>query len=202
MKSNSGIRRAAFDLLQGQWGSGIAVVVITFVFSAMASGVAYEYSGIQLLINLLLIAPLSFGVTFHFLRWVKTGTGEGPKGMWDGFTQTYYKQVVILALLKTIYIFLWSLLLIVPGIIKSYSYAMASYILAENPEISGEEAICRSMRMMEGYKMKLFLMDLGRIGLIILSLPLLCIPMLWICPYYATAFAKFYTELKAETGEK
>lgn len=202
MKSNSEIRRAAFDLLQGQWGSGIAVAVITFVFSAMASGVAYEYSGIQLLISLLLIAPLSFGVTFHFLRWVKTGTGEGPKGMWDGFTQTYYKQVVILALLETIYLILWFLLLIVPGIIKSYSYAMSSYILAENPEISGEEAICRSMRMMEGYKMKLFLMDLGRIGLMLLSLPLLGIPLLWICPYYATAFAKFYTELKAETAEK
>lgn len=202
MKSNSEIRRDAFDLLQGQWGSGIAVVVITCVLSGMASGIAYEYSGIQLLINVLLIAPLSFGVVLHFLRWVKTGTGEGPKGMWDGFTQTYYKQVVILALLKTIYIFLWLLLLIIPGIIKSYSYAMATYILAENPEISGEEAICRSMRMMEGYKMKLFLMDLGRIGLILLSLPLLGIPLLWICPYYATAFAKFYTELKAETAKR
>ena len=156
MKSNSEIRKEAFELLQGQWGSAVAVGVIAIVLSGMSRATAYEYSGLQLLINILLIAPINFGVAFHFLRWVKTGVGEGPKGMWDGFTQTYYKQIVILSLLKTIYIFLWTLLLIVPGIIKSYSYAMSSYILAEHPELSGEEAICRSMQMMEGYKMKLF----------------------------------------------
>ncbi len=199
MKSNSEIRKEAFELLQGQWGSAVAVGVIAIVLSGMSRATAYEYSGLQLLINILLIAPINFGVAFHFLRWVKTGVGEGPKGMWDGFTQTYYKQIVILSLLKTIYIFLWTLLLIVPGIIKSYSYAMSSYILAEHPELSGEEAICRSMQMMEGYKMKLFLMTLGQVGLTLLSIPLLCVPLLWIEPYYATVYAKFYTELKANS---
>ncbi|MBQ2958658.1 MAG: DUF975 family protein [Alistipes sp.] len=86
----------------------------------------------------------------------------------------------------------------IPGIIKGLSYSMAPYILLDNPEITAEEAICRSMEMMRGHKMDLFLMGLGYAGLAILSGFLLCIPLLWLVPYYVTVLTKFYEDLKAE----
>ena len=96
-----------------------------------------------------------------------------------------------------IYTFLWALLLVVPGIIKSLSYALAPYILADNPELKADEAINRSMEMMKGHKMDLFLIILGYVGLALLSLIALGIPLLWLYPYYQVVLAKFYEEVKA-----
>lgn len=71
-------------------------------------------------------------------------------------------------------------------------------IVSDNPEIGCDEAIERSMAMMRGHKMRLFLMQLGMIGWSLLSLLTLGIAMLWIVPYYQTVFANFYLEIKAE----
>lgn len=114
------------------------------------------------------------------------------------FNNTYYWKAIGTGLLSGIYTFLWTLLLIVPGIIKGLSYAMALYIVSDNPEIGCDEAIERSMAMMRGHKMRLFLMQLGMIGWSLLSLLTLGIAMLWIVPYYQTVFANFYLEIKAE----
>lgn len=75
--------------------------------------------------------------------------------LWDGFCMNF---------LVGLYIFLWSLLLIIPGIIKTYSYAMTPYIMAENPEMTVSEAIKESMRIMDGQKMSLFFLNLSFIG--------------------------------------
>lgn len=87
-------------------------------------------------------------------------------------------------LLIMIFTFLWTLLLIVPGIIKSLSYSLAPYILADNPELTANEAINRSMQMMQGHKMDLFLIVLGYAGFALLSILALGIPLLWLYPYY------------------
>jgi uncharacterized membrane protein len=92
------------------------------------------------------------------------------------------------------------LLLIVPGIIKSLSYAMAPYILAENPEIKANDAINQSMKIMEGHKMDLFLIILGYVCFSLLSILALGIPLLWLYPYYQVVMAKFYEEVKGENA--
>ena len=93
---------------------------------------------------------------------------------------------------------LWTMLFIIPGIIKSLSYALAPYILADNPELSANEAIDESIAMMKGHKADLFLIQLGYAALAILSLLALGIPLLWLDPYYKVVYAKFYEEVKAE----
>lgn len=93
------------------------------------------------------------------------------------------------------------MLLIVPGIIKSLSYALAPYILAENPELTANQAINKSMAMMKGYKMQLFLISLGYALLSLLSIVALGIPLLWLYPYYQVVMAKFYEEVKSEYQE-
>ena len=75
-----------------------------------------------------------------------------------------WKTTVAARFLQSIYILLWSLLFIIPGIIASYSYAMTEYILAENPELSASEAISRSKQMMDGNKWRLFCLQFSFIG--------------------------------------
>ena len=99
-----------------------------------------------------------------------------------------------------IYTFLWSLLLIIPGIIKHYSYAMTPYILKEEPEMKNNAAIEKSMVMMDGNKMKLFMLDLSFIGWAILCIFTFGIGFLFLQPYVAISRAAFYEDLKAQQG--
>jgi len=116
--------------------------------------------------------------------------------LFDGFSQ--YVRITLAELLKGIYVLLWLFLFIIPGFVKSYSYAMTEFILKDNPEISGEDAICLSMKMMQGHKMQLFLLDLSMIGWLILSFLTLGIGFLFLVPYNYSAHAHFYEDLKAE----
>jgi uncharacterized membrane protein len=93
---------------------------------------------------------------------------------------------------------LWSLLLLIPGSIKSYSYAMTEYILKDNPELQNNAAIEKSMEMMNGHKLRLFLLHLSFIGWYIVGVLTLFIGFFWIIPYVHTAEAAFYEDLKAQ----
>ena len=97
-----------------------------------------------------------------------------------------------------LFTFLWTLLFIIPGIIKAFSYAMSPYILEENPELSANEAIDRSRAMMKGHKFDLFWLYLSFIGWGFLCIFTLGIGLLWLMPYMQTAEAAFYEDVKAE----
>ncbi|NLP35410.1 MAG: DUF975 family protein [Clostridiales bacterium] len=97
--------------------------------------------------------------------------------------------------LRGLYVFLWSLLLIIPGIIASYSYAMTPFIMYEHPEYTASEAINLSKKMMKGNKWRLFCLDISFIGWILLSLLTLGIGLLWVGPYMEAANAAFYREI-------
>lgn len=116
------------------------------------------------------------------------------EGLFLGFKT--YGRVFGTMLLMGVYTALWSLLLVIPGIIKSYSYAMTPYLILDEPELSGDALITKSMRMMEGHKMKLFLLDLSFIGWCLLSIITCGIASLWITPYMQTARAGFYEDIK------
>lgn len=108
-----------------------------------------------------------------------------------------WKNAVLARLLQSLYVFLWSLLLVIPGIIASYSYAMTSYILAEQPELSPADAISLSRQMMSGNRIRLFCLQLSFIGWDILNYLTLGIGSLWLAPYKACATAAFYREVSA-----
>lgn len=118
-------------------------------------------------------------------------------GLFDGFND--FGRIVGTKLLQAIYTFLWTLLLVIPGIIKNYSYAMTDFILKDQPELANNAAIEKSMAMMDGNKMKLFLLDLSFIGWAILCLFTFGIGFLFLQPYVQSAHAAFYEDLKAQT---
>lgn len=114
----------------------------------------------------------------------------------DLFTQFYrFKEAFIMEGLRTLFVTLWSLLLVVPGIIASYSYAMAPYILLEDPYCTGSDAIARSKAMMDGNKLDLFLLDLSFLGWNLLNLLTCGIGGLWLSPYKKASRASFYRSL-------
>lgn len=113
-----------------------------------------------------------------------------------------WKTMVIAGLLQTLYVVLWTLLFIIPGIIASYRYAMTNYILAENPEMKASEAIDRSKEMMDGNKWRLFCLHFSFIGWVILCTFTLGIGNLWLNPYMEAANAAFYRDITAPTAEE
>ena len=108
---------------------------------------------------------------------------------------SFWKTTVAARFLQSIYVLLWSLLFIIPGIIASYSYAMTEYILADHPELSASEAISRSKQMMDGNKWRLFCLQFSFIGWDILCAFTLGIGYLWLTPYKQAATAVFYREV-------
>ena len=107
----------------------------------------------------------------------------------------HWKTTAAAKFLQGLYVLLWSLLFIIPGILAGYSYAMTSYILAEHPQLTAREAIAQSKQMMEGNRFRLFCLQLSFIGWDILCLLTMGIGNLWLTPYKQAATAAFYREV-------
>ncbi len=123
--------------------------------------------------------------------------------LFHGYKNGFGRNVLTM-FLRDLYVGLWSLLFIVPGIVKGYEYSMIPYILAENPTISKHEAFKLSKRMTKGYKGDLFVLDLSFLGWIILGLLTCGIGYIFLDPYINATKAEAYTFLKAralENGE-
>ena len=108
---------------------------------------------------------------------------------------SYWKTAAVSKLLQSVYVLLWSLLFIIPGILAAYSYAMTEFILAENPDLTASEAIAQSKEIMYGNRWRLFCLHFSFIGWDILSSLTLGIGNLWLRPYKQAANAAFYREI-------
>lgn len=108
---------------------------------------------------------------------------------------SHWKTTTIARLLRALYVFLWSLLFIIPGIVAGFSYAMTDYILAEDPELTADEAISQSKSIMMGNKWRFFCLQFSFIGWDILATLAFGIGHLWLTPYKQAAYAAFYREV-------
>lgn len=136
---------------------------------------------------------LSTGFTIFILNTVNAAQAS-YWNLLDGFGMFF--RVILLYLLIGIYVFLWSLLLIVPGIIAAYKYRLAIYILIEHPEMSVSDCIRESKRLMKGYKGDLFVLDLSFIGWALLAgIPYIGYAVrVWFAPFYQTTLVLFYKQ--------
>lgn len=112
----------------------------------------------------------------------------------DGFRSGHYVNIVLAMFLRDLFTALWSLLLVVPGIVKHYEYLMVPYIIAENPAMDYKEAFQISKQMMDGEKMEAFIMDLSFFGWYLLS-AVTCglLAIFYVNPYVQASFAEMYT---------
>lgn len=185
-------RKQAWDMLaQGNyWMLFLASLIVSLIIG----GTAYIFVGF------ILAGPLTVGLNLVYLR---TYRGDEPRIeiVFEPFSKSFVNSLVAF-LLKSVFTFLWSLLLVIPGIIKSYAYAMTEHILADNPEMDGIDAITESRKMMDGHKWRLFCLHFSFIGWMILGILTFGIGMFFLTPYLQAATTAFYLELKGEDLNK
>jgi len=189
--SNSKIRAKARATLGGgifenNW---LMALVVVLLVEAISVAVAYIP-----LASLIIAGPLSFGCALVFLKLVRTGEKVKIEDTFEGFKN--FSDNLILSLLSTLFIFLWTLLFIIPGIVKSYAYSMCFYIKNDHPEYDWKKCLDESQKMMDGNKWRLFCLDLSFIGWMIVGALCFGVGTLWVSAYMTTSRAIFYNELK------
>ncbi len=180
------IKNLAKESLKGNWGIAIgSFLLYSILFSALSS------TGIGGFIVGFLVA----GYISVYMSLIRTKTAKlemlfsGCKNFVTNFLAYFLVQIFTV---------LWSLLFIIPGIVKSISYSQTMYILNDHPEMSATEAITESRKMMNGHKMEYFVLMLSFFGWAILSMLTFGILLLYVSPYMQATFAAYYEKLKEQ----
>lgn len=194
MMNRSALKQQAKAQLRGNWGWAVG---FTFLATIMASLVGGITMGILELM-------VTGGIAFTFLAFIDNG--DKGRGIFDNifsaFTAGQPMAVFLNTLLSSIFLMLWSLLLVVPGIVKSFSYSQTLYILKDMQEsghkIGATEAISASRALMVGHKWEYFVLQLSFIGWGILTIFTLGIGTLWLSPYIQATNAAYYRKLAGD----
>ena len=151
---------------------------------------------VGLLLSILVFNPLIVGCYRFFLQNSRSQAELGELGA--GFRDDW-GNVVLTMFLKNLFLILWSLLFIVPGIVKAYSYRMVPYLLKEHPELKSTQAITMSRRLMNGHKWNAFVLDLSFLGWFLLSaLTFGILHIFYVGPYVQATDAELYKAVTAE----
>lgn len=186
--SNRDLMTNARTQLHGKWGSVILVMLVYILVCVIPGSIPK----VGWLVSLIIGGPFSFGLCYYFLSFSRD---KKPlvDDLFKGFS--VFGKTLVTYLLMLLFIILWTLLLIVPGIIAAISYSMTFYLMADNNELSGQAALAKSKELMNGNKYRYFCLMCRFIGWFLLSILTLGIGFLWLVPYFMTSNAKFYENL-------
>lgn len=227
MWTNSDLKiRAKANLKRNYWGAVLGGVLLSiasslssslssFITNIQNSGVAglgeeqimalvavllvVSFVGaiIGIALQILVFDPLIVGLDRYFVT-CQTQEKTDMKLFGFGFKNSY-GNIVLAMFLQRLFITLWSLLCVIPGIYKSYQWMLVPYILAENPGMKAADARRKSAELMDGNKWKAFVLELSFLGWILLSLCTCGIlAVFYVTPYKQLTYAEFYTAVKAE----
>ncbi len=196
-ESSKNLRALGRNSLKGKWGLAVLGTLLFFlltmipaaILDSIFGGDTVTPSGISTIYSFLITGPMTLGYAMFAIsifRRRETSAAE----VFYGFER--FGKAFGLYIVTSIFICLWAVLLIVPGIIAAFRYSMSFYILADNPEIGIMEAIEQSKKMMRGNKWKFFCLNLSFIGWLFLSFFTLCIGLLWLLPYMEVSVIAFY----------
>ena len=215
MKQNQEYKNEALAALKGNWAPAVLATLVYYLLTLflispyevavfrtnsadiMGLMAASRWYGVFFLGMILVIGPFLVGYVNSFKKLLVEGDDRITANSFREGFKPYWRSVWAY-LFRGILITLWSLLLIIPGIIKSLSYAMTMYIVKDHPELTVNEAIDLSKDMMYGHKYDLFYLYISFIGWYLLSILTLGIGTFWLMPYIETAKASFYEDVKAE----
>ena len=225
LKSNE-LRKKAWESLKGKYWMAFAVIIVTGLIASVGNsfvsfgkdlsevlgmvdpaemdstmilgalvlnGVVIVSAIIGAIFSIFVTNAITVGVSNYFIK--NTDSKPSFADAFSGFKVKYGRNIGTLLLvgIKTV---LWTILFIIPGIIKSYEYAIIPYILADDPEISSKEAFKKAKQMMNGNKWRLFKLQFSFIGWFILCVLTFGIGTFFLIPYENAAIAEFYVELK------
>lgn len=193
--SNSELRAKAREQLKGNiFGETWLLALVVCLIEGAVLSAASSIAGIGVI---LVLGAISVGVSGLFLSLARGKDSIEIGDMFQGFTSDFGGNL-LLGLLSSLFIALWSLLFIIPGIVKTYSYSMCFYIKNDHPEYDWKACIDGSREMMDGHKWKLFCLDLSFIGWYIVGALCFGIGTLWVVPYHEAARANFYEAIVSE----
>ena len=187
---NRDLMQMARESLRTHWGLGVGVVLLNQIIVSVPSQFIP-------MIGLLLAGPMAVGVCLVFLSLARRQQAEVGQ-LFSGFSR--FGTALGGYLLMCLFILLWTLLLIIPGIIASYAYSMTFFIMADDPSVKASDAITRSKEMMRGNKWKLFCLYWRFFWWILLCILTLGIGFLWLMPYMQASLAHFYEDVKGGEG--
>lgn len=198
---SSQLKKSAKEALSGRWGFTVLMFLLFAILQVIPELLSSDYDepfqtiDFLGLIATILLLPLGAGWVWFSLS-IARGEQTKISDLFEPYK--YFIKVVLLSIVQFVFLFLWALLLVVPAIIKSFSYMLTYYILRDEPSIGVLEAITRSRQMMDGHKMEAFLLILSFIGWFFLGLITIGIGFLWIIPYVSVTLAKFYDRIRGE----
>lgn len=214
MKTNQEYKNAALAALKGNWPQALVTTII-YVLVIVAFSTPYLYGYMNALNGkvvsatlgavsyilfvfgaFFLCAPMNVGYAYSLHQLQSAGDDRVIGNTFRTAFRSYFRNVWGMFLMG-LFINLWTMLLIIPGLVKVYSYALTPYILVDYPELSANQAINLSRKMMKGHKFDLFYLHLSFIGWGILSIFTLGVGLLWLMPYMSTSQAAFYQKVKA-----
>ncbi|HUS47413.1 MAG TPA: DUF975 family protein [Phycisphaerae bacterium] len=187
---NAQLTAQARQALRGRWGLPIGFCLVLWLIQAAIGGVG-SFTGIP--VGMIIAGPFMLSYCIFFLTFNRGGQAD-LNMLFAGFKN--FGNALGAYILMMIFVFLWMLLLIIPGIIAGLAYSQTFYLLADDRSLGPLEAIRKSKEMMRGYKWKLFCLGLRFFGWSLLCILTLGIGFLWLMPYMNTAYALFYDDLR------
>lgn len=178
----------ARESLRGIWGLAVGTF---FVFLLITGGIQ-QIPRAGSVFYLIIAGPMMLGATIFSLA---ISRKKNPKfeQLFAGFQQ--FGTALAALILQIVFVLLWTLLLVIPGIIAALSYSMTFFIIAEDKIISPLDAITKSKALMEGNKWKFLFLGFRFLGWALLSVLTLGIGFIWLLPYMNVSFAKFYDDI-------
>ena len=192
---NVSLMRAARESLKGKWGLAILTFLI-YTLLTSTTGTTRSYGSMLTFssaLTLIIGGPLELGAAIFSLS-ISRGKEARMEQLFLGFNN--FSTALITYLLLILYVLLWTLLLIIPGIIAALGYSMTFFILSDDPLIKPQDALKKSKSMMDGHKLKLFYLCLRFFLLGLLCILTCGIGFLWLIPFINVTMAKFYDDIK------
>lgn len=201
------LKKWARQALDRRWTSSVIICALADVMSIgvditelfqQKSALMWVLLAASVLFGMLVNGVTSLGLAHYFINLT---AGRKAKIADLFFSFRHLGKAVWMSMVLACYIFLWSLLFIIPGIIAMYRYSMVPYLIAEFPDLSVSEAMEESCRLMKGNKFRLFALQFSFIGWVFLAIiGTWGIGLLWVTPYMQAADAAFYLEVTGRSG--
>lgn len=188
-KENVVLMKMARETLDGKWGLAIGAFFVVYLIEGTISSIPKAGPVLSLIIG----GPFALGMAMFSLSLSRNQEARFEQ-VFEGFRD--FGRALGAYLLIILFVFLWLLLLIVPGIIAAISYSMTFFIMVDDPSIKAMDAIDKSKQMMNGYKLKFFYLQLRFLGWALLCILTLGIGFLWLIPYVYVSVAHFYDDIK------
>ncbi len=190
MKESAFYREEGRKLMEGTWKTVALALLIQMGISVVLSFIPVVGS----IASLLIAAPFSVSMAAITVNIYKRNA-IAVEDVFEGFSD--FLGALAIYFLMILKVILWSLLLIIPGILKAMSYSMTFYIHIDRPELTASELLKESERLMQGHRWELFKLELSFLGWYVLTILTFGILSFWVTPYINNAVVTFYYDLKA-----